>query len=195
MCNVCPQNGIPSIRVDLEKMRFEGTWGKETKAWKEFVSLIDLEKFKVDIDRVMLIDQLDQLNQTSKEFNKILIEGYQMTYGKPNLEEVEKFGLKPGDKINRIGRETENGRQSYACRMKEFTPYIEYAGLFHLENREFMAFKLPEGGVGGFDLFKEVRDIYSLWETIEHSESEPELMLFDHDSDTPEVHKAVFNLC
>lgn len=147
-------------------------------------------------NRELLVDRLDQLNQTSRDFDKILIQGYKMTYGKPYLEETEKFGLNPGDKINRIGRKTANGCDSYSCRMKEFSPFIEYSGLFHLKGQEFMAFKLPEGGVSGFSLFKEVRDIYSLWQPIDHSGSgeESELLLFDHDSDTPLIYKAVFSL-
>lgn len=126
------------------------------------------------------------------KFTAVLIEGYPMLMGEPPIIDQEKFGLKIGDPIIQIGRNTPNGRESTSCRIKRFHPPITYSGIMKDGDINYLAFKLPRGGVSGFNLFCPEQPIYSLWRVVEVEGYEPELILDDYNSNSPEIYKADF---
>ncbi len=129
-------------------------------------------------------------------YERIRIQGWPVLKGNPGHEIVEKpfLDILPGCRINKIGRLTNNGKESSSCRVLEITPFMTFVGWFFCEEGSFLAFRLPDNGITGWDLFNPQLPVYSLFVPNIQEGQEPELILQNVDTRSIRIFKAVFSL-
>ena len=108
--------------------------------------------------------------------------------GEVEFDEREMFGLKPGEKVIKIGVPAKSGKQTSCSRVCEFVNPMVYSGVVRYDDCEYMAFsnKTPLG-----------EPWHHLWKWIDYGEPdergyEGELLLIDLKTLTPFIHKATF---
>ncbi len=130
-------------------------------------------------------------------YSKILIDGFPYLKGRPPLEKISYLGLNIGDKVHKIGRKSENGKETSATRILEVEPYMTYMGIFKDRElgQEFLAFLFTEDSVTGWSLFNPKQDVYCLMGFIDDVEGEePELIRANVYDLTIQIYKACFEL-
>jgi len=105
-------------------------------------------------------------------YEEVLIADRLHLVGDPDkdIEKVEMFSLKPGDKVTQLGKYTKNGKESSSSRVVKFTTYATYVGVWVDECQKYIAFKFhPDELIGA----KEPIDVYTLFKVLnsgEHTE-------------------------
>lgn len=116
---------------------------------------------------------------------KVLINGHPALIGETSELKKESFlGLNIGDKINTIGRKTENDGYSSSCRIFNPGTPITYTGLYIDCDSTYMAFELSDSNIGIVTLLFVANVI---------PDNEPELILQNYKNQSILIFKAVFN--
>lgn len=82
------------------------------------------------------------------------------------IKPVEFLSLKPGDKVNRIGRYNKNNEITSSCRVDIFSLLLTYKGIVEYDSHEWICFEVPSEGIGGFDLFHPEQPISIMYQIL-----------------------------